>query len=111
MTLLKRQGATVANKHMHIKDNFNINISEENEWVIPLIAKEFGYIEGSEISPEDTIKNFLKDRRKEVRNRIALAIDRYFGEAGQDKAKLLLALYDKEAKTETSIDKPPKKKK
>lgn len=79
-----------------LKDEFKLPISEANAFLIPIVAKEFGYIEESEMTPEEAILNHFKARREETRGRVYNAVSKYFGEAGKTTVAQIMALYDAE---------------
>lgn len=89
-----------------LTDSFKLPISEENAFLIPIIAPEFGYIEGSDISPKETILNHFRNKRLETRGRVYNALSKYFGESEKGKATVaqIMDLYDAEGVSEISFN-------
>lgn len=87
-----------------LKHTFELEISEENKWLIPVIAKKFGWIAESGITAEQAIIKHFSDQNEIIRARTMAGLNEYFGEAGKDTVADVMRLYDETLKTTTTFE-------
>lgn len=88
---------------MKIKGTFELPISEANKPVIAIVAKELGY-DGVIGTPQDYIEKYFNSFFDDLRNKTETGLRKYFGEAGAETTKSILALYDAEVIKSITIE-------
>lgn len=83
---------------------FELDISPENAWLIPIIAKKFGWIPESGTPPEETIVKHFQEQNGMIRARVHIGLTEYFGEAGKEKVDETIGLYDETLQTSTTFE-------
>lgn len=72
---------------------FKLPISEENAAFIPIVAKTMGYIEGSEMTPEECIVNFFDNLVGQINARVESGITSYCGVSAKEVGEAVKAQY------------------
>lgn len=88
-----------------ITSKFELPVSEENDAVIAIIAKELGYDPDSNIStPEDHIKKYFNDFYDGIESKVEAGLKKHFGDAGKETVNAIMGLYKQEVVREVSVD-------
>lgn len=88
---------------MKIKGKFELPISEANKPIIAIVAKELGY-DGVIGTPQDYIEKHFSSFFDDLRAKTETGLRKYFGEAGAETTKGILALYDTEVIKSITIE-------
>ena len=88
---------------MKINAKYELPVSEENLWLLPIIAKELGH-DGVIGTPEEYIISYFEGMFSGVRDKVESGLNKYFGDAGKDTTKSVLSLYDTEVIKEITIE-------
>lgn len=88
---------------MKISANYELPISQQNEPVIGIVAKELGY-DGVLGTPQEYIEKHFADFFDNIRTKVESGLTKYYGEAGQATTNAILGMYDAEVIKNITIE-------
>ena len=72
---------------------FKLPISEQNTAFIPIVGKTMGYVEGSEMTPEECIVNFFDNLVGQINARVETGITAHCGEVAKEVGEAVKGQY------------------